>query len=75
MADEGNEGPTNGTASKLMIWQEHDIWYVIDRVQEHFPGMSRDAAHRAVLERKGEVKPAEGRERLLQSVVERLNGK
>ena len=53
-------------------WQEHDIWYVIDRVREKYPRQSWQAVGEAVAGCQIEVKPSAGREKLLETVLQKM---
>ena len=53
-------------------WQEHDIWYVIDRVQEEYWQQAWRLVHEVVAACKSDVKPSEGREKLLEAVREKM---
>jgi hypothetical protein len=56
----------------FMSWQEHDIWYVIDRVLEHFPVLTRADVEHTVRRIKSEIQPASGREKLVERVREAM---
>lgn len=56
-----------------MSWQEYDIWYVIDQVQEHFPALTRAEVEQTVRETKSEIQPSAGRDKLVQRVREQLS--
>jgi len=53
-------------------WQEHDIWYVIDRVEEAFWQQPWHVVEHVVALCKTKVKPAEGREKLLEAAKEKM---
>ena len=46
-------------------WQEHDVWYAVDRVQETYWREPWQLIQQVVSLPKAEVKPTEGREKLL----------
>ena len=53
-------------------WQEHDVWYVIDRVQETYSQQPWHVVQRVVAVCKTEIKPVEGREKLLEAAKEKM---
>ena len=54
------------------IWQEHDIWYVVDRVQDAYWQQPWQVIQQVVASCKEEVKPSEGREKLLAVAKEKM---
>ena len=54
------------------VWQEHELWYVIDRLQEQFPEMTREALARTVERAKEDVPRARGGDELVQHVSKKL---
>jgi len=60
--------PTNLRSS----WQEHDIWYVVDRVQDAYWQQPWQLIQQVVASCKEEVKPIEGRDRLLAVAKEKM---
>jgi len=53
-------------------WQEHDVWYVIDRVRDSYWKQPRLLIEQVVASCKEEVKPIEGREKLLAVAKEKM---
>jgi hypothetical protein len=53
-------------------WQEHDVWYVIDRVQDMYWQQPRHLIEQVVASSKGQVKPIEGRDKLLAAAKEKM---
>ena len=53
-------------------WQEHDVWYVIDRVQDLYWQQPRHLIERVVASCKEQVKPMEGRDKLLAAAKEKM---
>jgi len=53
-------------------WQEHDIWYVVDRVQDAYWQQPWQLIQQVVASCKEEVKPIEGREKLLAVAREKM---
>jgi hypothetical protein len=53
-------------------WQEHDIWYVIDRLQEEFRQQPSLVVHEIVQACQKEVSHTEGREKLLEAARKRM---
>jgi len=53
-------------------WQEHDLWYVIDRVQDSYWKQPRPLIEQVVGSCKEQVKPIEGREKLLALAKEKM---
>ena len=53
-------------------WQEHDIWYVVDRVQDAYWQQPWQVIQQVVASCKEEVKPIEGREKLLAVAKEKM---
>lgn len=63
----------NGKQGNLKTnWQEHDLWYAVDRVQETYWREPWQLIQQVVALCKAEVKPAEGRERLLGAAKEKM---
>ena len=54
------------------IWQQHELWYVIDRLQEQFPEMTREAIAQIVDGAKEDVPRAKGGDALAQHVSKKL---
>jgi hypothetical protein len=54
------------------VWQEHELWHVIDRVQEQLPNLTREAIAQAVERAKGEVPRSKGCDELAQHVSKGL---
>ena len=55
-----------------LSWQGHDVWYVIDRIQETYWQQPWHLVHHVVAVCKTEVKPSEGREKLLEATKEKM---
>jgi hypothetical protein len=53
-------------------WQEHDVWYVVDRVQDMYWQRPRHLIEQVVASCKGQVKPMEGRDKLLAAAKEKM---
>jgi len=53
-------------------WQEHDIWYVVDRVQDAYWQEPWRLIQQVVASCKEEVKAIEGREKLLEVAKEKM---
>jgi len=53
-------------------WQEHDVWYVVDRVQDSYWQQPRHLIEQVVVSCKEKVKPIEGREKLLAVAKEKM---
>ena len=53
-------------------WQEHDVWYVVDRVQDSFWRQLRPLIQQVVESCREQVKPVEGREKLLAVAKEKM---
>ena len=53
-------------------WQEHDVWYVIDRLQDSFWQQPRHLIEQVVASCKDQVKPMEGRDQLLAVAKEKM---
>ena len=53
-------------------WQEHDVWYVVDRVQDSFWRQLRPLIQQVVESCKEQVKPIDGREKLLAVAKEKM---
>jgi hypothetical protein len=53
-------------------WQEHDVWYVVDCVQDAYQQQPRHVIQRVVGSCKEEMKPVEGREKLLAMAKEKM---
>ena len=63
----------NGKQGNLKSnWQEHDVWYVVDRVQEAYWRGPWQLIQQVVSACKAEVKPTEGREKLLAAAKEKM---
>lgn len=54
------------------VWQERELWYVIDRVQEGFPHLARETIAQAVERAKHDVPRSKGRDELVQHVDKKL---
>jgi hypothetical protein len=61
--------PKRGLGS---TWQEHDVWYVVDRVQDSFWRQLRPLIQQVVESCKEQVKPIQGREKLLAVAMEKM---
>ena len=53
-------------------WQEHDVWYVIDRMQDSYWRQPRHVIEQVVSSCKAHVKPIEGRDQLLAVAKEKM---
>jgi hypothetical protein len=53
-------------------WQEHDVWYVIDRMQDSYWRQPRHVIEQVVTSCKEHVKPIEGRDQLLAVAQEKM---
>jgi hypothetical protein len=53
-------------------WQEHDVWYVVDRVQDLYWQQPRHVIEQLVTSCKEQVKPIEGRDQLLAIAKEKM---
>jgi hypothetical protein len=53
-------------------WQEHDVWYVVDRLQDMYWQQPRHSIEQVVASCKTQVKPMEGREKLLAVAKEKM---
>jgi hypothetical protein len=53
-------------------WQEHDVWYVVDRVQDTYWQERWQLIQQVVSECREQVKPMEGREKLLAVAKEKM---
>ena len=63
----------NGKQGNLRTnWQEHDLWYVVDRVQETYWREPWQLIQQVVSLCKAEVKPIDGREKLLAVAREKM---
>ncbi len=63
----------NGKQGNLKTnWQEHDVWFVVDRVQETYWREPWQLIQQVVALCKTEVKPTEGREKLLAVAKEKI---
>ena len=75
MRDRKSEVPSAGADPKQDLrskWQEHDVWYVVDRVQDSFWRQLRPLIQTVVESCKEQVKPVEGREKLLAVAKEKM---
>ena len=53
-------------------WQEHDVWYVVDRVQDLYWKQPRHLIEQVVASCKEQVKPVEGRDELLAAALRKM---
>ena len=54
------------------VWQEHELWYVIDRLQEAFPALPRATIQHAVERVKGQVARKDGQDALAKRAKQEL---
>ena len=56
-------------------WQEHDVWYVVDRLQEEYWRKAWRVVQEVVTACKSEVTPSEGREKLLEAARKKMGAR
>jgi len=58
---------------KIACWQEHELWYIVDRLRERHTDPPHYVVWLAVQHSKTEIQRREGLESLLQSAHRRLS--
>jgi hypothetical protein len=57
---------------RAAVWQDHELWYVVDRIREEFPHLTREAIMEVVERAKEDVPRSQGGGELARHVSKQL---